>query len=64
MYKRTEKLMSLVYNINYHLIVPIDRAPQRLNSQRYSHRWPNSGLCFFYPLHKNWVDLFAVSAPN
>ena len=37
-----KKLISLVYNINYYLIVPIDRAPQRLYSERYSYRWRNN----------------------
>ena len=36
-YIQTEKINY----INYYLIVPIDRAPQRLHSQRYSYRWRN-----------------------
>ena len=39
---KLEKWISLVYNINYYLIVPIDRVPQRLYSQRYSYRWRNT----------------------
>ena len=42
MYIQTEKLISLVCNINHHLIVLTDWAPQRLYSQRYSYSWRNS----------------------
>ena len=45
-YIRTEKLISLVYNINYYLIVPIDRALQRLYLLFYSYNW-----------HNNWCKL-------
>ena len=38
---KLKKLISLVYNINY-LIAPIDRAPQRLYSRRYSYTWRNN----------------------
>ena len=41
-----KKLISLVYNINYYFIVPIDRAPQCLYSQRHSYRWRNNILSF------------------
>ena len=39
-----KKLMSLVCDINYYLIVSIERAPQRLYSQCYSYRWRHSTL--------------------
>ena len=51
-YIRTEKLISLVYNINYHLVVPIDRAPQRLYSQRYGYRWRRN---IYIPKHKAFI---------
>ena len=37
-----KKLISLVYDVNYYLIISIDREPQRLYSQCYSYRWHNS----------------------
>ena len=37
-------MISLGYNINYYLIVPIDKAPQRLYSQRYYYRDVTSSL--------------------
>ena len=42
-----KKKISLVHNINYYLIVPIDRAPQRPYLQRYSYSYsgPNDGKC-------------------
>ena len=36
---KLKKLISLVYNINFYLIVPIDRTPQGLYSQRSSYKW-------------------------
>ena len=39
---KLKKIISLVYNINYHLIVLVDRAPQRLYLQYYTYRWLNN----------------------
>ena len=43
-----KKLISLVYNINYYLIVPIDRAPQLLYSQSYCYRLRNMYYIAFH----------------
>ena len=42
-----------MYNINDNVIVPIDRAPQRLYSQRYSYRGRNINHLYFYNLSTN-----------
>ena len=49
-YIQTEILISLVYNINYYLIVLIARAAQRLYSQRFSYRWRNR-----YSSNARWI---------
>ena len=52
-----KKLISLVYKKNYNLIVPIDRAPQRLYLQCYSYRCRSTRTIFFKLLWERGWEL-------